>query len=615
MPETSVLDNAFQHESLDLTRPTIRVIQILPGTGTLMCLMKQVEIKSEHTAVSYVWGNAEPSWVILINDKPFYIRQNLHDFLIQMRKRSVLEPLWVDALCIDQSNILERNHQVKQLGSIFRDAHTVISWLGQGDDRAVQFMQVAVAVSKEVAEQRAARLGTTRGTDTGLYYLSVHRHRFEVAEFFQAVLTFCNIEYFNRTWIVQEVFLATGIHTAIYGDISLDWVDLKLVILTCTNWTFTKSAGRELSKVLPFVQASIYQSNTADSSSIFTLITKFAKTKCSDPRDHVFALRMLWDNGKFPIEVDYSLSSLSLFLKLTSLLLTSGIRPMSSVITFLDLLQLKPDDFANGGELHGTEGSRPITLSATWSREIDMRELSEYRAKRLEAGEYRFSERTTAHDFHFCTCEHCILVQDLPETTVFREYVLRSHDHDPTTRLRMDEEIYLVEIIGSKTYFGIVEGDLQDSDEFLLITPACLNRASELPCVEEIDGRLAVSLSLRCLGELFSHLRPDEVEDGEGYLPDREGYWGIDCNKHDYIYDDSDAGGHHMDKGIPFEGDERWWWGRRKWRREMRHGLAVFQAMPAQGGVEFHPSWGGERVYRRARRLAPTTPAHHPGPW
>ena len=95
-----------------------------------------------------------------------------------------------------------------------------------------------------------------------------------------------------------------------------------------------------------------------------------------------------------------------------------------------------------------------------------------------------------------------------------------------------------------------------------MITPACLNRASELPRVEERDGKLAISLSSRCLCELFNHLRPDEAEDS--YVRDREGYWGIDCNKHEYIYDDGDA-----TKDLKLRMD-RSFWGLKKWRKEMR---------------------------------------------
>ena len=562
MADITLIGCEFKHQPLNLTKPTIRVFQILPGTGTIRCLMKHVDLDSDRTACSYVWGDPKPSQVILVNERPFHVRKNLHDFLIQMRKDSFSEPLWVDALCIDQSNIIERNEQVQQMGSIFRGARAVVSWLGQGQPSAAQFMQFARIVSEEVAEKREARLGTTLSTDYGnLFYLSVHRHRWDV-ELDKQVRTFGDLEYFTRTWIVPEVFLAQEVHTAVYGDINIAWVDLKRTILTCIEM-LPRVSSRP--KVAAFFQAPIDYPHPADPDSVFALIAKFAKTKCSDPRDHVFALHSLWDNGTLPIRVDYNLSSFALLFKLASWLLTPTTQPLSKFITLIDALDLKPEDFANGGELFGAEEYISITLSAAWSREIDIRELSKYRATRLGVEKYKFSKRTTAHDFHFCTCEHCIQLHDLPETTVFREYVLRSQDHDPTTRVRMDEEIYLVQIIGSKTYWGIVEGDLYDSDTFLVITPACLNKVSELPRVEEREGRFTISLSLRYLCELFNHLRPDQVKDREGHYCDREGYWGIDCNKHeDIIYDDDDT---RVIRKLNFTTTS---WGRRAWRKYMK---------------------------------------------
>jgi hypothetical protein len=44
-----------------------------------------------------------------------------------MRSRAIF---WIDALCIDQCSILERNHQVAQMCSIYTKAQEVIAWLG-----------------------------------------------------------------------------------------------------------------------------------------------------------------------------------------------------------------------------------------------------------------------------------------------------------------------------------------------------------------------------------------------------------------------------------------------------------------------------------------------------
>ena len=363
MAEIPVMSDNFKHEPLDLRKPTIRVFTILPGTGTIRCSMKHVGLDSDRTACSYVWGDSKPSQVILINERVFHVRENLHDFLLQMRKDEFLKPLWVDALCINQSNTSERNHQVQKMGSIYRGARAVVSWLGQGYASATQFMQFAAIVSKEVTDKRAARAGTAKSADSAvLFYLSVHRHRWEVAEFSDSVTAFCCLEYFTRTWIVSEVFLAPAVHTAIYGDINVAWADLNPIILRCLK--ILSKDELYWSPLGAFVQTLIPYPHAADPSSVFALIVKFAKTKCSDPRDHVFALQPLWDNDTFPIGVDYNLSSFALFFKLASWLLTPAIQPLSSFITLIDLLELEPEGFANGGEQFGANEYIPITLSA-----------------------------------------------------------------------------------------------------------------------------------------------------------------------------------------------------------------------------------------------------------
>lgn len=58
------------------------------------------------------------------------VRQNLYKFLKSYRQTLKRKYLWIDALCIDQGNIPERNHQVAQMTSIYSNAEEVIVWLG-----------------------------------------------------------------------------------------------------------------------------------------------------------------------------------------------------------------------------------------------------------------------------------------------------------------------------------------------------------------------------------------------------------------------------------------------------------------------------------------------------
>jgi hypothetical protein len=80
--------------------------------------------------------------------------------------------MWIDAICIDQNNPQERNHQVRQIKWIFHNAHRVLVWLGfAGDDSDVGMLHI-----KELAEKngRAAATGTYTTQKQLLKYFPVH---------------------------------------------------------------------------------------------------------------------------------------------------------------------------------------------------------------------------------------------------------------------------------------------------------------------------------------------------------------------------------------------------------------------------------------------------------
>jgi hypothetical protein len=59
---------------------------------------------------------------------------------------------WIDALCMDQSNIPERNDQVERMGDVFKRADGVIVWLGKEDEftsDALKTMRNIAATSEE----------------------------------------------------------------------------------------------------------------------------------------------------------------------------------------------------------------------------------------------------------------------------------------------------------------------------------------------------------------------------------------------------------------------------------------------------------------------------------
>jgi hypothetical protein len=130
--------DSFKHEPLDHSRASIRLLQIcadLSRDGLIQCSLKHTTISSTpYSCLSYRWGEPLPSWKILINGRPHHVGGNLYDFLDTFRQSTLnhsTECVWIDAMCIAQNDVLERNHQVTQMGDIYSTARSVYVWLGK----------------------------------------------------------------------------------------------------------------------------------------------------------------------------------------------------------------------------------------------------------------------------------------------------------------------------------------------------------------------------------------------------------------------------------------------------------------------------------------------------
>ncbi|KAJ9157839.1 Ankyrin and het domain-containing protein [Pleurostoma richardsiae] len=88
------------------------------------------DLVEPYTALSYVWGNPAQKGVIHLGGRAVEITTNLDTALRDMREKDRLHRIWADALCIDQSNIPERNQQVSLMGRIYSTAHHTVIHLG-----------------------------------------------------------------------------------------------------------------------------------------------------------------------------------------------------------------------------------------------------------------------------------------------------------------------------------------------------------------------------------------------------------------------------------------------------------------------------------------------------
>ncbi|KAH8645843.1 heterokaryon incompatibility protein-domain-containing protein [Xylariales sp. PMI_506] len=106
------------------------------STDPLHCTVSKQSLAScgDYEALSYCWGDAAGRLPIYCNNEQFAVTRNLEAALRHLRNKEDDRCLWIDAVCINQDDMEERNSQVLLMRSIYRSASKVVVWLGEDAD-------------------------------------------------------------------------------------------------------------------------------------------------------------------------------------------------------------------------------------------------------------------------------------------------------------------------------------------------------------------------------------------------------------------------------------------------------------------------------------------------
>lgn len=132
--------NAYQYQPLAGQR-SFRILKlsraILPG-DPLHGELVHAELDScpAYEALSYTWESQSPSVIIYVHGCHLLVTDNCEKALRRMLRGPSTRPMWIDSVCINQSSIQERNHQVRLMGDIYRRAYRVNVWLGSATEES-----------------------------------------------------------------------------------------------------------------------------------------------------------------------------------------------------------------------------------------------------------------------------------------------------------------------------------------------------------------------------------------------------------------------------------------------------------------------------------------------
>ncbi|KAE9363974.1 hypothetical protein N431DRAFT_497705 [Stipitochalara longipes BDJ] len=114
---------------------SIRILQLLPGKydSPIQCTTRISSLsKAEpYEAVSYVWGKGPRSRRVLVDGDNVGITETLYAALRRFRNPIASRSIWVDQLCIDQSNVKEKTQQVNLMGDIYKQCTRSLTWFGE----------------------------------------------------------------------------------------------------------------------------------------------------------------------------------------------------------------------------------------------------------------------------------------------------------------------------------------------------------------------------------------------------------------------------------------------------------------------------------------------------
>jgi hypothetical protein len=314
----------YKYSPLRKDRSRIRLVRLLPGpvSADLEIEIFHAKTSAKYEALSYVWGPPERTDIVHVSKparspKPLSqlfarmrtgsrprttlgITHNLAVALHHLRHPEKSRVLWIDAICINQDDLVERSAEVLEMGSIYGHAKEVIVWLGPSSEDS----RLAIETLSKLAEGRvfdSEKCSFYSNSDSWAAFLRDNPEALvSNALSWFAIKDLLHREWFSRLWVYQEIMLAKKA-TVIVGNDGIDWEPF----VAAAHWIWAMLG--ELKRLLDdfemedFTQSSIAGFLTLPSESLKRhsgeelsyLLEKTARMNCFDPRDRLYAIRSL----------------------------------------------------------------------------------------------------------------------------------------------------------------------------------------------------------------------------------------------------------------------------------------------------------------------------------
>jgi hypothetical protein len=286
-----------------LSGDEIRLLILRPGPpySKISCQLLHTSLSrsSVYEALSYEWGPPKPRRAVFVGGEKVSVTDNLYWALHSLRLPHAERVVWVDALCINQKDVAEKNLQIPQMARIYSHAEQVVIYLGRSTALLADLLtHSALPISAEQFYRWLSELKSENAFRDG-------RMVFVLCEWF------FKLTYWTRTWIIQEVVTARSLMLQ-FSDCSAPWEAIELIFKLVEKSANDSSYGRigTDSQCYKLYEMRRRRAN-GSGFAFYELLNLTRTTSCTDPRDRIYSILGLVDDA--PIVADYSVSTTDLY--------------------------------------------------------------------------------------------------------------------------------------------------------------------------------------------------------------------------------------------------------------------------------------------------------------
>ena len=353
----------------ELHHREIRLVTLLRGQWDteIHCRLfhAQLSNKPVYKALSYAWGSPRITRHILVNGTKHQVTVNLESALRRLRRPEKDLTLWVDALCIHQSNDAERTQQVNLMQDIFASTEEVLVYLGEvpthdstgstrstgvagsvpstvfsfdsGDEAKLEVFRNNCTTKRSSIRYKGKAnvdfafdvfclirllamgqpLETIPPFDADSQKCISKRYK---RDLFEGLRHLMLCRWWNRIWVIQEVVVPLHV-SVVYGSSVAPWMMFVSAALSYPRFqSVTPSLPNEYVSVIALFSRAVLDLSRmrqlwmdAKETTILPLLRRFSGRKATDDRDKVYALLTLVRDKWSSIVPDYSLTVAQVF--------------------------------------------------------------------------------------------------------------------------------------------------------------------------------------------------------------------------------------------------------------------------------------------------------------